>query len=119
MTISRKLAAVSAAMASAMLLVCVALAQLGGLATQEWSTSGGDAQRSSWIRRDTLISKAATLQGSYSHTWRTWEAVLKMIAAGQIRMAPMISHQMTIEHWNEAFHLVEERKAVKIGRAHV
>src|SRR5439155_25807288 len=63
---------------------------------------------------DPLLSKAATLQGSYSHTWRTWEAVLKMTAAGQIRMAPMISHRFTIEHWNEAFHLVEDRKAVKV-----
>lgn len=63
---------------------------------------------------DPLLSKAATLQGSYSHTWRTWEAVLKMTAAGQIRMAPMISHRFTIEQWHEAFHLVEDRKAVKV-----
>jgi len=63
---------------------------------------------------DPLIAKAATLQGSFSHTWRTWEAVLQMTSAGQIRMSPMISHRFTIEQWLEAFHLVEEREAVKV-----
>jgi L-iditol 2-dehydrogenase len=63
---------------------------------------------------DPLIAKAAALQGSYSHTWRTWEAVLKMMAADQIRMEPMISHRLTIEDWNKAFHLVESREAVKV-----
>jgi alcohol dehydrogenase/L-iditol 2-dehydrogenase len=63
---------------------------------------------------DPLLSKAAALQGSYSHTWRTWEAVLKMTAAGQIRMAPMISHRLTIEDWQKAYHLAESREAVKV-----
>jgi L-iditol 2-dehydrogenase len=63
---------------------------------------------------DPLISKAAALQGSYSHTWRTWEAVLKMMAAGQIRMAPMITHRFTIENWEQAYRLMEEREAVKV-----
>jgi outer membrane protein assembly factor BamB len=48
----------------------VAWAQLGGLATQEWSTSGGDAQRSNWIRKDTLISKAAMASGKFGFLWK-------------------------------------------------
>jgi L-iditol 2-dehydrogenase len=63
---------------------------------------------------DPLLSKAATLQGSYSHTWRTWEAVLQMIAAGALRMEPMITHRFTIEQWSLAYHLVESREAVKV-----
>lgn len=63
---------------------------------------------------DPLVGKAATLQGSYSHNWRTWEAVLKMMAAGSLDLDAMITHRFTIDSWLEAYHLVEERKAVKV-----
>ncbi len=63
---------------------------------------------------DTLLLKAAALQGSFSHTWRTWENVLRLIASGQIQMEPMITHQMPIAEWHQAFHLVEERQAAKV-----
>ena len=61
----RSMAAVSAAV-----LAGVVWAQLGGLATQEWSTSGGDAQRSSWIRKDALISKSAMSTGKFGFLWK-------------------------------------------------
>jgi alcohol dehydrogenase/L-iditol 2-dehydrogenase len=63
---------------------------------------------------DPLLSKAATLQGVFSHTWRTWEAVLQMMAAGTWQMEPMITHQFTIADWETAYHLVEDREAVKV-----
>jgi L-iditol 2-dehydrogenase len=63
---------------------------------------------------DPLLQKAASLQGSFSHTWRTWEAVLELTASGAIRMAPMITHRFTIEDWETAYHLIEERAAVKV-----
>jgi hypothetical protein len=61
----RGMAAVSAAV-----LAGVVRAQFGGLATQEWSTSGGDAQRSSWIRKDALISKSAMSTGKFGFLWK-------------------------------------------------
>src|SRR5271165_2132946 len=45
-------------------------AQLGGLTTQEWSTSGADAQQSHWIRKDPLISKAAMASGKFGFLWK-------------------------------------------------
>lgn len=63
---------------------------------------------------DPLLAKAASIQGSFSHTWRTWEAVLAMMAAGPIQMAPMITHRFTIEDWEKAYHLIENREAVKV-----
>src|SRR6266567_1107248 len=54
----------------AAVLAGVVWAQLGGLATQEWSTSGGDAQRSSWIRKDALISKSAMSTGQFGFLWK-------------------------------------------------
>jgi L-iditol 2-dehydrogenase len=63
---------------------------------------------------DPIVAKAVSLQGSYSHNWRTWEAVLKMMAAGSLNLDAMITHRFTIESWLEAYHLVEDRKAVKV-----
>jgi hypothetical protein len=54
----------------AVVLAGVVWAQFGGLATQEWSTSGGDAQRSSWIRKDALISKSAMSTGKFGLLWK-------------------------------------------------
>jgi len=63
---------------------------------------------------DPIISKAARLQGTFSHTWRTWEAVIALIASGEIDMRPMVTHDMPITEWNRAYHLVEDREAVKV-----
>jgi L-iditol 2-dehydrogenase len=63
---------------------------------------------------DPIVGKAVTLQGSYSHNWRTWEAVLKMMAAGSLDLDAMITHRFTIENWFEAYNLVQDRQAVKI-----
>ena len=63
---------------------------------------------------DGLISKAAALQGSFSHTWKTWEAVLKLIGEGKLRTEPLISATRPITQWKEAYESVESRRAVKV-----
>ncbi len=63
---------------------------------------------------DPLLAKAASLQGTFSHTWRTWEAILAMMAAGTLQLDPMITHRFTIEDWLTAYHLIEKREAVKV-----
>jgi L-iditol 2-dehydrogenase len=62
---------------------------------------------------DKLLSKAATLQGSFSHNWPTWQAVLAMMEKGSIKMEQMISHKITLDKWLETFKLVEECLVVK------
>ena len=62
---------------------------------------------------DPIIAKAATLQGSFSHTWSTWEAVLHLIESGDIRMDPMITHRFPLDQWEAAFRLVDSKVAVK------
>lgn len=62
---------------------------------------------------DPIIAKAATLQGSFSHTWSTWEAVLHLISSGDVRMEPMITHRFPLAGWEEAFRLVDSKVAVK------
>jgi alcohol dehydrogenase/L-iditol 2-dehydrogenase len=62
---------------------------------------------------DKLLSKAACLQGSFSHNWPTWEAVLAMMEKGSIKMEPMISHKITLDKWLETFKLIEDCKVIK------
>ncbi len=62
---------------------------------------------------DPLVAKAARLQGAFSHTWRTWEAVLAMLSAGLLDPAAMITHQMSIREWRSAYQAAERREAVK------
>lgn len=65
------------------------------------------------ISLDLLLLKTVKLQGTFSHTWPDWEAVLKMVGRGDLKMEPMITHRAKIEDWLPAFEAVEECRAVK------
>ncbi len=65
------------------------------------------------ISLDPLLSKAITLQGVFSHTWDTWERVLRLQALGQVDLHSMISHRVPLEAWKVAFDALEQGEAVK------
>ncbi len=62
---------------------------------------------------DPLLNKAARLQGTFSHNWATWEAVLAMIGRGNLHMEPMISHRVRLDQWRETFADIEAGRGVK------
>ena len=62
---------------------------------------------------DPLLQKAARLQGTFSHNWPTWEAVLSLISQNKIQMEPMISHKITLHQWQETFEAIEQAKSIK------
>ena len=62
---------------------------------------------------DPLVGKAVRLQGSFSHTWRTWEAVLALYAAGGLDPEAMVTHRLGIREWRTAYEAAERREAVK------
>ena len=51
---------------------------------------------------DPLVQKAITLQGSFSHTYQTWERVIGLMASGRLNLAPM-RRVYTLDRWEEAF----------------
>jgi alcohol dehydrogenase/L-iditol 2-dehydrogenase len=63
---------------------------------------------------DPIVAKAVRYQGSFSHTWRTWEAVLEMVRAGRLDPEALVTHEFPISEWHAAYELVESRQAVKI-----
>ena len=62
---------------------------------------------------DPLLSKAARLQGTFSHNWPTWESVLKMISHGMIDLESMISRTISLEQWEETFFAIEQGQVIK------
>lgn len=39
---------------------------------------------------DLLVAKAVELHGSFSHTWSTWERVLRLLAQGRLAPGPAV-----------------------------
>jgi alcohol dehydrogenase/L-iditol 2-dehydrogenase len=62
---------------------------------------------------DPLVQKAVTLQGSFSHTYTTWERVLALLARGQISLDAVIGGIYPLENWQDAFSNMEAGECVK------
>lgn len=80
---------------------------------------GGQITKIGWgpepvnLSLDPLLQKAVRLQGTFSHNWPTWEAVVSLISRNKIQMEPMISHQVQLDQWQETFEVIETSKAIK------
>lgn len=62
---------------------------------------------------DPLVAKAATLQGSFSHTYATWERVLQLMATGQLNLDPMIGSVYGLKEWEAGFHAMAAGNNIK------
>ncbi len=62
---------------------------------------------------DPLVQKNVTLQGSFSHNWSTWERVIRLIATGQLDVAPLIGGAWPLEQWQAAFEKMHSGEIVK------
>jgi len=62
---------------------------------------------------DPLVQKAATLQGTFSHLYSTWERVLALLSSGQIDLTPIIGGVYALDKWEEAFEEMEAGNNVK------
>jgi L-iditol 2-dehydrogenase len=62
---------------------------------------------------DALLTKSATLQGTYGHHWGIWKQVIGLLEKGMVRTKPLITAVMPVSEWEEAYHLVERREVVK------
>jgi alcohol dehydrogenase/L-iditol 2-dehydrogenase len=62
---------------------------------------------------DPLVQKNVTLRGSFSHTWPVWEAVLGLLAAGRLDVAPLVGGIWPLEDWRDAFESMHSGQIVK------
>lgn len=61
---------------------------------------------------DPLIAKAATLQGSFSHTWSTWERVLGLLGSRALDVRPLV-RTYPLAQWHEALMEMESGEVAK------
>jgi len=79
---------------------------------------GGQVTKVGWGRAplefslDPLVQKAATLRGSFSHTWATWERVLRLLGDGTLDVRPLIT-TFPLEEWRAAFGRMERGEIAK------
>jgi len=50
-----------------------------------------------------LIVKEITMLGEISHVWYSWETAIKLVAAGKVKLKPLISHVFSLNEWERAF----------------
>lgn len=61
---------------------------------------------------DPLVQKAARIQGSFSHTWGTWERVLRLLGNGTLNVAPLF-RRYPLNEWRQAFAAMESGDIAK------
>jgi L-iditol 2-dehydrogenase len=62
---------------------------------------------------DLLVQKNITLQGSFSHTWSTWERVIRLIDTGLLDVKPITGGAWPLEQWQTAFEKMHSGEIVK------
>ncbi len=94
--------------ASAALQVAMELVRPAG-----WISKVGWGPQPLGFSLDPLVQKNIRLQGSFSHNWPIWERVIRLLATGQLDVAPVIGGQWQLPHWQEAFETMHGGKIVK------
>lgn len=52
---------------------------------------------------DPLVQKNVRLQGSFSHTWATWERVLVLLASRALPVETIVGGHWSLDQWESAF----------------
>jgi L-iditol 2-dehydrogenase len=59
-----------------------------------------------------LVQKAVELHGSFSHTWSTWERVLRLLHKGRLRPGAALC-VYDFADWETAFSAMADRTVLK------
>ncbi len=66
------------------------------------------------IPYDRGIFKALRYDFCFSSSWTAWETTIGLISEGVLPIEKIITHQLPLEKWEEAFHLLENLQAAKV-----
>ncbi len=66
------------------------------------------------IPYDKGIFKAIRFDFCFSSSWTSWENTISLISKGLLPLEKLITHRLPLEKWEEAFNLLESRRAVKV-----
>jgi L-iditol 2-dehydrogenase len=99
---------VDAAGVSATLKMAVDLVRPAG-----WISKVGWGRDPLGFSLDPLVQKNVTLQGSFSHTWATWERVLQLLASGALPAEKIVGGRWPLERWHDAFETMHSGSIAK------
>ena len=61
-----------------------------------------------------IIQKEITVRGSRSQNTHDWEPTLKLMSEKKIDADKMITHELDIDQWDEAYRLMKSGEATKV-----
>ena len=62
---------------------------------------------------DPIVKKAVTVNGSFSHTYPTWERAIAMLASGRLDVAPLVGLHAPLDRWQQGFDGMHDGRFVK------
>jgi L-iditol 2-dehydrogenase len=77
-------------------------------------TQVGVCGQSVSLPMDLIFSRQLTLAGSICYTEQTWDRMMHILAAGNIRLGDLVTDKLPISDWRTAFDLCKNRKALKV-----
>jgi len=64
---------------------------------------------------DRVVTREIEVRGSWtSGVSADWTRMMQLVASGQIKLRPLISHIMPLERWRDGFDLMRQGKCIKI-----
>jgi len=75
---------------------------------------GVSGKREVSIPYDRGIFKALSYDFCFSSSWTSWERALGLLSQGLLPIDKLITHQLPLDRWEDAFHLLASRQAVKV-----
>ncbi|MDK2801300.1 MAG: L-iditol 2-dehydrogenase [Clostridiales bacterium] len=63
---------------------------------------------------DPLISKAVTVNFTFSHNWDVWEQCLVLMSSKAVDLNQLITHELPLDKWQEGFELIESKQGLKV-----
>lgn len=63
---------------------------------------------------DAIVYKQLSLAGSLCYTAQTWERMMRIFAAGKVRLGDLISARLPLSEWRQGFNLCMDRKGLKV-----
>lgn len=66
------------------------------------------------IDYDMIMLKNVRLQGSYGHNWNSWLKAITLLEKGIVKTKPLISEEMAITRWKEAFEKMSRSEGLSI-----
>ena len=78
-----------------------------------WITKVGWGREPLGFSLDPLVQKNIRLAGSFSHTWATWERVLRLLQTQALDVSPILGGTWPLESWREAFEAMHSGQIAK------